>query len=64
MIEIHLGGFSATLQLIPIYGLSAGLLYYNPRLEPDVDEVPEEEMYHQITLMFFAFGLHITVWES
>ena len=52
------------LQVIPIYGLSFGVLYYNPNLEPDNYEVEEDDMYHQITIMIFVFGFHITWWKT
>ncbi len=51
-------------QIIPLYGLSIGLLYYDPNLEPDMDKVDPEEYYSQITLMALIFGIHITVWKS
>lgn len=51
------------LQIIPIYGLSFGVLYYNPNLEPDNSEVDEEDFYHQLTIMFLVFGFHITWWK-
>ena len=50
-------------QIIPIYGISAGILYYNPNLEPDNDPVDHDEFYHQLTVMFFIFGFHITWWK-
>ena len=51
------------LQIIPIYGLSFGVLYYNPNLEPDSEQVEEEDFYHQLTIMFLIFGFHITWWK-
>ena len=51
------------LQIIPIYGLSFGVLYYNPNLEPDSEQVDEEDFYHQLTIMFLVFGFHITWWK-
>jgi hypothetical protein len=50
-------------QIIPIYGLSFGVLYYNPNLEPDSEQVDEEDFYHQLTIMFLIFGFHITWWK-
>ena len=50
-------------QLIPIYGCAAGVLYYNPNLEPDQPNVDDNDMYHQLTIMFLIFGIHITWWE-
>jgi hypothetical protein len=50
-------------QIIPIYGLSFGVLYYNPNLEPDSEQVEEEDFYHQLTIMFLIFGFHITWWK-
>lgn len=50
-------------QIIPLYGASIGFLYYNPTLEPDVEFVSEEDMYHQVTIMFLLFGIHITWWK-
>ena len=51
-------------QIIPIYGLSIGLLYYDPNLEPDLETVDPDEFYSQITVMALFFGFHITVWRS
>jgi hypothetical protein len=51
-------------QIIPLYGLSIGLLYYDPNLEPDMDKVDPEDFYSQITIMALIFGIHITVWRS
>lgn len=51
-------------QIIPLYGLSIGLLYYDPNLEPDMDKVDPEDFYSQITIMALIFGIHITVWKS
>lgn len=50
-------------QIIPIYGLSFGVLYYNPNLEPDSEPVDEEDFFHQLTIMFLIFGFHITWWK-
>lgn len=50
-------------QFIPLYGISLGALYYNPNLEPDEPNVSEEDMYHQLTIMFVLFGIHITWWR-
>jgi hypothetical protein len=60
---IDFGNTGINLQIIPIYGLSAGVLYYNPNLEPDIEEVHEDDFYHQLTIMCLVFGLHITVWK-
>ena len=51
-------------QIIPLYGLSIGLLYYDPNLEPDIDKIDPEDFYSQITIMALIFGIHITVWRS
>lgn len=63
--QIDINGLSIHLQLIPIYGLNLGVLYYDPNLEPDrEDRVDEEEWYAQITIMFLIFGIHINLWKS
>jgi hypothetical protein len=54
----------ANLQFIPVYGLSVGILYYDPTLEPSVDEVAEEDFYRQITIMFLVFAIHLTLWKN
>ena len=54
------GDKQVTIQLIPIYGLSLGVLYYDPNLEPDQEE-EVEEYFQQITIMFIFFGIHITI---
>ena len=61
--NIDFGSIGVNIQAIPIYGLSVGVLYYNPNLEPDVDEVDTEDFYQQFTLMFLLVGLHITIWR-
>lgn len=61
--QIDFGSVGVDLQIIPIYGLSAGVLYYDPNLEPDTDNVDQDEFYQQVTIMLFVFGLHITVWR-
>lgn len=61
--NIDFGSIGINIQVIPIYGLSLGLLYYNPNLEPDSDNVDDEDFYQQVTIMCLLVGLHITVWR-
>ena len=61
--NIDFGNIGVNIQAIPIYGLSIGFLYYNPNLEPDSDNVDEEDFYQQVTIMCLLVGLHITVWR-
>ena len=61
MMHFFFGDKQVSIQLIPIYGLSLGILYYDPNLEPDNGQVEEEEFYQQITVMFILFGVHITI---
>ena len=61
--NIDFGNIGVNIQAIPIYGLSLGFLYYNPNLEPDSDNVDDEDFYHQVTIMCLLVGLHITVWR-
>lgn len=50
-------------QIVPIHGLSVGVIYYNPNIDqrfnnlPDVDE---EDYFERITIMFLIFGIHVT----
>ena len=60
--NIDFGSIGVNIQAIPIYGLSIGFLYYNPNLEPDSDNVDDEDFYQQVTIMCLLVGLHITVW--
>jgi hypothetical protein len=60
MIHFFFGDKQVSIQLIPIYGLSLGVLYYDPNLEPDQEE-EVEEYFQQITVMFIFFGIHITI---
>jgi len=60
LIQFNFNNTVFAIQFIPVYGLAAGLLYYNPNLEPDQDNVDEEEFYQQLIFMFFIFGIHIT----
>lgn len=50
-------------QIVPIYGISLGFIYYNPRIDPAMEEVSDNDMYHQVTFCFFLVGLHITWWS-
>lgn len=61
--NIDFGSIGINIQGIPIYGLSLGFLYYNPNLEPDSDNVDDEDFYQQVTIMCLIVGLHITVWR-
>ena len=61
--NISFGDFNLNFQIIPIYGLSVGVLYYDPNLEPDSDEVGPDEFYQQITFMCLLAGLHVTLWR-
>ena len=51
------------IQIIPLYGLSFGFLYYNPNLEPDKLNVDTEDFYEQLTVLIIFFGLHITYYR-
>jgi hypothetical protein len=62
--QISIGNVEIHTQIIKIYGVALGVLYYDPNLEPDFDEVPEEEFYSQVTIMFLFVGIHITIWKS
>ena len=64
MIQIDTPNGGTNIQLIPVYGLSVGVLYYDPTLEPDSDEVAEEDFFRQITIMIFLFAIHITLWRN
>lgn len=60
MIQFNINNTGVNIQLIPIYGTAFGFLYYNPNLEPDLDNVDEEDYFEQITIMLLFFGFHIT----
>jgi hypothetical protein len=62
--NLSFNDFNLNIQIVPIYGLSVGVIYYDPNLEPDMDDVEPEEFYSQITMMFFFFGLHLTFWRG
>ena len=62
--NLSFNDFNLNIQIIPIYGLSVGVIYYDPNLEPDMEDVEPEEFYSQITMMFFFFGLHLTFWRG
>jgi hypothetical protein len=62
LINFTIGNTGFNIQFIPIYGLSIGVLYYNPNLEPEEKDY-KEEFYEQLTLMFLFFGIHITWWK-
>jgi len=63
LIDFNINNIAFNIQFIPIYGLSLGILYYNPNLEPDPEDVPKDEFYEQLTFMFLFFGIHITWYE-
>lgn len=63
MIQFLFFDYMIHIQFIPLYGINAGFLYYNPNLQPDEEDVDEEDFYHQITIMFLVFGIHITAWK-
>jgi hypothetical protein len=62
--NLSFNDFNLNIQIVPIYGLSVGVIYYDPNLEPDMEDVEPEEFYSQITMMFFFFGLHLTFWRG
>jgi len=55
--------YGFNIQLIPTYGIALGFLYYNPNLEPSLENVQEENFYEQITILFLVFGIHLTWWK-
>lgn len=63
MINFNINNTAFNIQLIPVYGISLGILYYNPNLEPDLDNVASEDFYEQVTVMLLFFGFHITWFE-
>ena len=63
MIDFNINNIGFNIQLIPIYGLSLGVLYYNPNLEPEPEDLNQDEFYQQLTFMFLFFGIHITWYE-
>jgi hypothetical protein len=62
--NLSFNDFNLNIQIVPIYGMSVGVIYYDPNLEPDMEDVEPEEFYSQITMMFFFFGLHLTFWRG
>ena len=62
--NLSFNNFNLNIQIVPIYGMSVGVIYYDPNLEPDMEDVEPEEFYSQITMMFLFFGLHLTFWRG
>jgi hypothetical protein len=62
--NLSFNDFNLNIQIVPIYGMSVGVIYYDPNLEPDMEDVEPEEFYSQITMMFLFFGLHLTFWRG
>lgn len=60
MINFNINNTHFNFQFIPIYGLGLAILYYNPNLEPDNENVKRDDFYEQVTLILFFIGLHIT----
>lgn len=63
MIDFNINNIGINIQIIPVYGLATGILYYNPNLEPEPDNVPEDEFFEQVTILLLFFGIHITWWK-
>ncbi len=51
------------IQLVPAYGFGLGYLYYNPLLEPDTDEIDEEDYFERHTVLITFFALIVSVWK-
>jgi len=64
LINFNINNTVFNIQLIPIYGFSAGILYYNPNLEPDLEPVDEDEYYEQLSIMILFFGFNITWFKT
>jgi len=50
-------------QIVPVYGLSIGIIYYNPNIDQRYNQLPDvdaEDYYERITVMFVFFAIHIT----
>mgnify|MGYP000698469356 CR=1 FL=1 len=62
--NLSFNDFNLNIQIVPIYGMSVGVIYYDPNIEPDMEDVEPEEFYSQITMMFLFFGLHLTFWKG
>lgn len=61
---ININDWTIDIELCPIYGLAIGVNYYNPELEPNVDEVDDWEFYNDITFLFVLVGLKIRWWRN
>lgn len=61
---IEIGNTSIHFQLVQSYGLAFGMLFYSPNLEPDTDEIDEDEYFERLTFLFGFFALLITKWEN
>lgn len=51
------------LQIVPVYGCSVGVFYYDPNLEQRMNgypDVEEDEFFRRITITLFILGIHIT----
>ena len=61
---IQFGEYQVHIQLVPSYGIGLGYLYYNPLLEPDTDEIDEEDYFERHTVLLTFFALIVNVWRS
>lgn len=62
--QFNLGDFEVNIQAVPLYGVVCGINYWNPNLDPDLnEEVNEEDYYEDVTLLFFLFAIKITWWK-
>lgn len=61
---IQFGEYQVHIQLVPAYGIGLGYLYYNPLLEPDTDEIDEEDFFERHTVLLTFFALIVNVWRS
>ncbi len=64
MINFNINNIYFNIQIVPIYGCSLGILYYNPNLEPDFENVDEDDFFEQVTILLIFFGLHITWYKG
>lgn len=61
--NIQIGSYNAHFQIVPLFGIALGYLYYTPEQEEDFD-IEEEDNYSRHQVLFLLFALVVTVWKS
>lgn len=59
--NITFGDYGINIQLVPLFGLSLGVNYWNPRLTDETIE--DEDFYHELQFLLLFFAIRFEVWK-